>query len=103
MKHDRHTRATAHISCSTHASVRMQQRCVPRSVVNLLLAYGEEARTANGFICYFNKRSRQCMKRNLPPAASSKIDRYWNCYLVENDDGKLITVGYRYKRIRHRS
>lgn len=92
-------RGVAH-HCSRHALVRMQQRRIPDSILELLLAFGKESRTAKGSICFFDKHARSRLMKVLPEAESSNINRYLHCYLVEGDDGKIITVGHRYKRIR---
>lgn len=88
--------------CSVHARIRMQQRCIPAIVPDCLLDYGASHRTAHGNIRYFNKRSRRCIQRDLTPARKKQVEPYFNCYLVEADDGTIITVGYRYRRMRHR-
>ena len=42
---------------TAHAKVRMQQRAIPSSIVNLLLDYGERAPAGRGGeIFYFGKR-----------------------------------------------
>ena len=80
----------------------MQQRCIPNPMPDLLLTYGAEIRTENGYIRYFNKRSRRCLQRALPAAKRKIIERYFDCYLIEGDDGTIVTVGHRYRRLRHR-
>jgi len=100
MTHVRHVHHAHSTRCSNHASVRMQQRCIPESVLHLLTVYGDETRTVKGVICYFSKRSRQCIYRELPRAVTKNFARYRNCYLIESDDGTIVTVGRRYKRIR---
>ena len=47
------------------AKVRMQQRAIPQSIVNLLLDYGERAPAGRGGeIFYFGKRGRQRVCRS---------------------------------------
>ena len=69
-------------------------------MVELLAHYSDEARTANGYIRYFSKKSRKRIARDFGKEFLDLIPRYLSCYLVEGDDGRIVTVGYRYKRIR---
>jgi hypothetical protein len=85
---------------TAHARARLQQRSVPREVVELLYSYGDEARTHNGYILYCSKRSRARIARSRRLNERPEIWRYLGCYLVEGDGGQVVTVGYRYKRIR---
>ena len=83
-----------------HALVRMQQRRVPANIVDLLFAYGDEVRTRHGYILYCGKHARRRVARHHAPSSLSNLERYLSCYLIESDDGKVVTVGYRHKRIR---
>lgn len=78
----------------------MQQRRIPIETLNLLNAYGDEARTRNGWIIYFGKRAKRRMERAGLTPCSNGSRKQLDCYLFESDDGWVVTVGYRHKRIR---
>ena len=85
---------------TTHAKVRMQQRAIPSSIVNLLLDYGERAPAGHGGeIFYFGKRGRQRVRRSKGPAICRRLEGHWSTYVVVAD-GQVVTCGKRYRRIR---
>ena len=85
---------------TAHAKVRMQQRAIPSSVVNLLLDYGERAPTGRGGeIFYFGKRGRRRVCRSKGQAVSQRLEGHWRDYVVVAD-GNVVTCGKRYRRIR---
>jgi hypothetical protein len=91
---------TPRIACTVHARVRMQQRRIPIETLNLLNDYGDETRTRNGWIIYFGKRAKHRMERAGLTPCSNGSSKQLDCYLFESDDGWVVTVGYRHKRIR---
>jgi hypothetical protein len=71
-----------------HARARMRQRGIPDAVVADLLAYGRsEHDHRGGTIPYFDREARACARRSS------------RAYLVLANDGTVVTVGHRYKRI----
>jgi hypothetical protein len=98
----RHAHRTTEDSCSNHASVRMQQRRVPRSVIDLLHAHGDQARSHGAYVYYFSRRAKCRISEVLSRAEMRTIEEYGSCYLIEADDGVIITVGHRYRRIRRK-
>ena len=85
---------------TTHAKIRMQQRAIPSSVVNLLLDYGEKVFAGRGSeIFYFGKRGRRRVLRSKGQAVSRRLEGHWNAYAVVSD-GRVVTCGKRYRRIR---
>ena len=85
---------------TAHAKVRMQQRAIPPSVVNLLLDYGERAPAGRGGeIFYFGKRGRQRVHRFNGSVVSRRLEGHWRDYTVVAD-GHVVTCGKRYRRIR---
>jgi hypothetical protein len=89
------------VAITTHASIRMQQRGIPETAIEILLRFGSVAHDHHGaLIRYFDKKSIKRCNRAHPPEATEAIDRYANVYLVQAiDDGSLITVGHRNKRV----
>jgi hypothetical protein len=80
----------------------MQQRRVPRSVIDLLHAHGDQARSHGAFVYYFSRRAKCRISGELSPPEIRTMEEYRSCYLIEADDGVIITVGHRYKRIRRK-
>jgi hypothetical protein len=78
----------------------MRQRCISLRRVEAAIAYGEEHRTHSGYIYFLGSRTCRRLQRTLPPAEAREIARFENCYVVEGDDGTIVTVGHRTKRIR---
>jgi hypothetical protein len=98
----RHAHRPAEERCSNHASVRMQQRRVTREVIDLLHAHGEQARSHGAYVYYFSRRAKCRVSGVLSPGELRTIEEYRSCYLIEADDGVIVTVGHRYKRIRRK-
>ena len=85
---------------TAHAKVRMQQRAIPQSIVNLLLDYGERAPAGRGGeIFYFGRRGHQRVCRSKGKAISRRLEGHWRDYVVVAD-GQVVTCGKRYRRIR---
>ena len=84
---------------SKHAEIRMQQRGLPRRVINWLVAYGQIDHQGGGSeLYYFNKKARFAIKKDLGRDALSGFSKCLNAYMVCNDS-TVITVGHRYQRI----
>ncbi len=85
---------------TAHAKVRMQQRAIPSSVVNLLLDYGERAPAGRGGeIFYFGRRGRQRVRRSKGQALARLLEGHWRDYVILAN-GQVVTCGKRYRRIR---
>lgn len=84
-----------------HAETRLQQRAVPSLVMSLLLDYGSTMRHDGAEVIYIDKKSRRRLRevvggdRNL-----AVIDRWLNSYVVRGDDGIVVTVARRTRRLR---
>lgn len=86
---------------SLHAQARMQQRAIPSSVVEMLIAYGHQEHDHHGGrVLYFDKSSRCRLVRDFPGRNGGFLDQYHDAYAVVSMDGEVITVGHRDKRIR---
>lgn len=87
------------LDLTAHAATRGQQRGVPPLVIDLLEKFGARRSSACGAeILFFDRRSRS---RILTYAGGliGRLSEYLDAYAVVAD-GRLITVGCRYKRIR---
>ena len=85
---------------SAHAQARMQQRGINDTVLDRLLEFGKVAHDHHGGeVIFFNKQARQRLRRDLPAGDYRALERYFNAYAVIGDDGEVVTVGRRWKRI----
>lgn len=84
---------------SFHASIRCQQRGIPIPVVDYLLDFGEAVHSCGAEVFYFSKLSVAAIAKQVGRDAAKYVEKYANSYLVF-DNGKVLTVGHRYKRIR---
>ena len=84
-----------------HASVRLQQRCIPPFVVDLLMDFGTVERAGDGATShYFDKKSRSRIKA-YTGQLSCALQDYLDYYAIVGSDGVIITVARRLKKINH--
>lgn len=85
-----------------HAQQRGQQRCIPPLIRNWLADYG--ARTPDnrgGVVCYFDQKSRKRLGSSVGKEVVKRLEPLLDSYLVISaDDGAVITMGWRYRRVR---
>lgn len=87
---------------TNHARVRQQQRAIPDTVLDCLLAYGRKVHDHHGGeIVYFDHHSRQKVRRIVGDTAFKNFEQKLNTYAVLGRDGVVLTVGHRTKRINH--
>lgn len=83
-----------------HAVIRMQQRGINAVTVDYLLAYGDERRANGGAILvYFDKDTKKKLFSQLEKAERLKLEHHLNSYLILGDDGNVVTVGHRTRRM----
>ncbi len=88
------------MSPTRHAEARLQQRAIPPFVLDLLQSCGSTMRCRKADRLFFDKAARKRLKRHLGGARSLRVIEKWlNVYAVLSDDGGVITVGHRSKRI----
>jgi hypothetical protein len=79
----------------------MQRRSLAPAAVNCLLFYGSITHDHHGAeIYHFDKASLRRLERDWVPTVARQLDSLRGTYAVSATDGKLITVGHRYTRIR---
>jgi hypothetical protein len=84
-----------------HATIRSQQRGIPPLIQSWLLAYGEENYDGRGtLIRYFTNKSVRKMEREFGREPIRRMSEFLRCYLVEGENGDIITVGKRYANTR---
>jgi hypothetical protein len=81
-----------------HARTRMQQRGIRPEAIEALLDFGREVRAGRGRdLVFFDKRARARLAR--AGVRGAEIDRMSDSYAILGADGKVITVGHRYRRV----
>lgn len=84
-----------------HATIRQQQRGIPQIVVDLLIEYGSQAHAGACVTThYFDKAARKRLK-GYAGCLSSLFEEYLDYYAIVADDGSVITVAPRIKKLRH--
>lgn len=85
---------------SQHAEDRLQQRGIPPIVVELLDRFGASERCQGAEKIFFDRQSKKALRRHLGGARALRLIEPWlNTYAVVGDDGVVVTVGHRQKRI----
>lgn len=85
-----------------HAAARLQQRCIPQLLVELLYRHGREAHQDGSTVIYFDQKARRKAQEELREALK-RFDKLADAYLVESArNGAVVTVGHRTKRIPRR-
>lgn len=88
------------MSFTRHAEARLQQRAIPAFVVDLLERFGSTTRCGGADRLFFDKPGRKRLERYLGGARSLRLIRpLLDLYAVVSDDGRVVTVGHRSKRI----
>lgn len=88
------------MNVTAHASIRSQQRGIPPLVVDLLLQFGCREHDHSGTeIVYFDRRSKKRIE-GYAGGLIGKLSEYLDSYAVLAD-GKIVTVGARFKRVNH--
>jgi hypothetical protein len=79
-----------------HAAQRMIDRSIPEIAIRLLRECGTAHRAGRGTVSYsFDKRGWREVERILGPWPLKNMTQLKRVYIVENDDGLLITAAYR--------
>jgi len=83
---------------SKHAAKRLQQRGLPRRVVDWLAAYGAIDHQNGSELFYFNRKGRQALKRDLGERVVKRHAKALDAYMI-CIEGRVATVGHRYQRV----
>lgn len=83
-----------------HAASRIQQRGIPKLVVDMLLEFGcSEPAGGGASKFFFDKLARRKVKA-YAGSLSRVLEDHLDVYAVVGPDTQVITVGHRYERIR---
>lgn len=83
-----------------HAQERMQQRGISDEVLECLMECGSKSHGHYGAtIIFFDKSARRRLARNKGAGQYRRLESRLNAYAVLGEDGEIVTVGHRTKRI----
>jgi hypothetical protein len=85
---------------TSHAEERRQQRAIPFHVIELLHRFGSSFRCRGADRLIFDSAARRRLRSHLGRTRDLRpVERWLRVYLVVGDDGQVVTVGYRTKRM----
>ena len=86
---------------SNHALTRSKQRCIPLDVIDFLYDYGDTISNGQGceIVSIQNKISRKLALEKIQESESLN-DKHLDCYLISSENGLVITLGHKIKRIK---
>jgi acyl CoA:acetate/3-ketoacid CoA transferase alpha subunit len=83
----------AHLKKTRHAAIRQQQRNIPDFVIEMILRYGAAQNALDGCTSFsLNKQSRRQLEQFLGRTAYSKLNEYFNYYVVVAADDSIVTA-----------
>lgn len=88
---------------TTHARSRSADRGVAAAIVDWLELFGRERWIAGATVLTFDKRARRRLEAFLSPMKVPEPEKVFRTYAVVGRDGRILTVGYRWKRLREKS
>jgi len=91
------TQSLPQATMTHHARVRSQQRSIPAAVRDALLEFGERRRAGHGAESVFlTKKSWKRLEAYMGSGISKAFEKYRDCYLIEAEDGCIVTEAYRH-------
>ena len=88
------------VMLTRHARSRMRQRGIPPALIERVLRYGREQHDRHGgVIVYLDRDAKRRMVRD-GAVSGAELDQLAGLYVVLTE-GRVATVGHRYRRIRH--
>ena len=88
------------LAFTTHGQARCQQRGIRREAIERILDHGCAARVGGAESYFLDKAARRRLRDELGEHGFRTIERWLNAYVVVADDGRIITVARRTRRLR---
>lgn len=82
-----------------HARQRIQQRSIPRMVVDWVIEFGCSEPAGNGAKKYFFNKPARHRFRRYAGVLFSTLERHLDVYVVVDSEGSVVTVAHRTERI----
>jgi hypothetical protein len=90
----------ADLQMRRHAAIRRQDRGIPELAIRWLFEFGSEIKQNGATVMHFDKAARRRLQSTHGKEVVGAFAKFLDTYLVEAPDGSVITVAYRYKRLR---
>ena len=84
-----------------HGSARARQRGIPQLILDWLIEYGRLTRKRGADVYIFDKESRRRLRCDIGSLAYKRLADLFDAYVVVSDDGKVITTGWRQRRLKN--
>ncbi|WP_228536311.1 hypothetical protein [Noviherbaspirillum malthae] len=84
-----------------HAKSRQQQRGIPPIIIDLLQTHGAVERAGKDATTYYFDKAARRKVLAYAGRMSRAIEEFLDYYAVVGDDGRVITVAPRIKKVRH--
>jgi hypothetical protein len=81
---------------TVHGGERLQQRSIPPVMIEYLERFGSEVREGKSYKLFFDHAARRRLHHHLGRLFRD-FERWTNVYAVFNDQGQMVTAGYRTK------
>jgi hypothetical protein len=88
------------LAFTDHARTRCQQRAIRSDVVERILDHGRPARLRGADSYSLDKAGRRRLREDIGLHGFREIERWLDAYVVVADDGRIITVARRTRRLR---
>ncbi len=85
---------------SRHARSRMQKRSISPIAVELIQRHGKSVRSHGANKYFLDKQARKQIEKKIGKQAYLRLKDLLDIYVVESDDGEVITVAHRRRKIR---
>ena len=89
------------IMFTEHASQRRQQRGIDPLAIDLLLAYGDQRRSRGASLYFLTTDARRRLASDFGEDLASRLLPKMDLLVVESDQGEVITVARRTRRVRN--
>jgi len=83
-----------------HGMERSKQRGIPPLVIDWLIEYGRVIRHKSADVYSFDHGSRRRLRGDIGSLAYKRLSDFFNAYVVLSDDGRVVTTGWRLKRLK---
>ncbi len=85
-----------------HASERAAPRSISEEAIDLVLDHGEVQRVKGADSYFLNAPTKQRLRNDLGRDGYRRCERHLGIYVIVGDDGRIVTVAHRRRRLRRR-
>lgn len=79
---------------SKHATLRSQQRCMPRDIIDAVIDFGQERHAGGGCFSYaFTNRTWRLFVEQMG-ADARRFERARNAYVIVAENGVVVTTAW---------